>query len=165
MHDIQFLEAGKQDSARIMNLAWEIWPAWYEAIIGPEQVSYMLDRIYNPEALERQMEEGQRFFLVQSNKQDAGFLSIRQGIISRIEKLYLLPALRGLGLGKTMLRFAEDLVQKEGSSHIQLNVNRFNPSIDFYFRNGFKHLQTVDIPFGPFLLNDFILEKTLIKPL
>jgi GNAT superfamily N-acetyltransferase len=165
MHDIHFLEAGKQDSARIMNLAWEIWPAWYEAIIGPEQVSYMLDRIYNPEALERQMEEGQRFFLVQSNKQDAGFLSIRQGIISRIEKLYLLPALRGLGLGKTMLRFAEDLVQKEGSSQIQLNVNRFNPSIDFYFRNGFKHLQPVDIPFGPFLLNDFILEKTLIKPL
>jgi GNAT superfamily N-acetyltransferase len=165
MHDIQFLVAGKQDSVRIMNLAWEIWPAWYESIIGPEQVSYMLDRIYNPEALEQQMEEGQHFFLLQSDKQDAGFLSIRHGTISRIEKLYLLPALRGLGLGKTMLTFAEEAVQKEGSICLQLNVNRFNPSIDFYFRNGFEHLKTVDIPFGPFLLNDFILEKNLKKPL
>jgi hypothetical protein len=58
-----------------------------------------------------------------------------------------------------MLAEAESLAKKSGYSTLTLNVNRFNPSFHFYQQAGYLIKKQVDIPFGPFVLNDFILEK------
>ena len=161
MMKVEIKEAGKEDCQRIMDLAWKIWPEWYEDIIGPEQLSYMLDHIYNPESLAQQMENGQDFYILQADNADIGFMALRAGGSMRIEKLYLLPAFRGTGLGSRLLAFAEKKAAEKNCLRLQLNVNRFNPSLAFYKRHGFKAVENIDISFGPFFLNDFVMEKDL----
>ena len=158
---MRFIRADKIDIQRLVHLAWNIWPEWYWPVIGPEQLAYMLDAIYNPDSIESQMERGQEFFILSIGTEDAGFLSISQTGTARLEKLYLKSEYRGKGTGSMMLDFAADQVMKAGGLEIQLNVNRFNPALTFYLRNGFEILREEDIPFGPFFLNDFILFRDL----
>jgi GNAT superfamily N-acetyltransferase len=153
-----FTEAGKGEIPRIIKLAWDIWPEWYWPVIGPEQIAFMLESIYQSEALETQMENGQQFFVLSLQNRDAGFLAIRNG---KLEKLYLRPEFRGKGMGSAMLEFATQKMKEANINFMELNVNRFNPALSFYLRNGFSILREVDIPFGPFFLNDFILRKNL----
>jgi GNAT superfamily N-acetyltransferase len=162
MPDIQIQESGPGEIQAIIELAWKIWPLWYEPIIGPEQVVFMLDQIYNSNAISDQIEKGQAFYLVSLKGKNVGFFSINPGkdSICRLEKLYLLAEVKGKGIGKLMLLQAENLAAKS-SSKMQLNVNRFNPSIDFYLHQGYKIVNEVDISFGPFFLNDFVLEKEI----
>ena len=162
MPDIKIQESGSGEIPAIIDLAWKIWPLWYEPIIGPEQVVFMLDQIYNSDAISNQIEKGQAFYLVSLKGKNVGFFSINTGKDStcRLEKLYLLPELKGNGIGKFMLMQAENLAV--GSCRkMQLNVNRFNPSLEFYLHQGYKIVNEVDIPFGPFFLNDFVLGKEI----
>jgi GNAT superfamily N-acetyltransferase len=162
MPDIQIQESGSGEIQAIIELAWKIWPLWYEPIIGPEQVVFMLDQIYNSENLTSQIQNGQIFYIISLKGKKVGFFSINPGKEStcRLEKLYLLPELIGIGIGKSILMQAENLAA--GSSNkMQLNVNRFNPSLGFYLHQGYKIVSEVDIPFGPFFLNDFVLEKEI----
>jgi GNAT superfamily N-acetyltransferase len=122
----------------------------------------MLDQIYNSENLTSQIQNGQIFYIISLKGKKVGFFSINPGKEStcRLEKLYLLPELIGNGIGKSILMQAENLAA--GSSNkMQLNVNRFNPSLGFYLHQGYKIIREVDIPFGPFFLNDFVLEKEI----
>ena len=158
---MQFIRADKKDIQRIVLLAWSIWPEWYWPVIGPEQLAFMLDSIYEPGSIEKQMNEGQEFFILGKGMEDAGFLAIRPAENARLEKLYLKDEFRGKGSGTLMLDFAKEQVLKNGYRHIQLNVNRFNPALSFYLRHGFQVIREEDIPFGPFFLNDFILSLEL----
>ena len=122
----------------------------------------MLDQIYNSDAISDQIDKGQAFYLVSLKEKKVGFFSINPGKDStcRLEKLYLLPDFKGNGIGKLMLLQAENLAASS-SNKMQLNVNRFNPSLEFYLNQGYKIVSEVDIPFGPFFLNDFVLEKEI----
>ena len=42
-----------------------------------------------------------------------------------------------------------------------LNVNRHNRAFHFYKACGYQLLQEIDIPIGPFWMNDYILRKQL----
>ena len=110
-----------------------------------------------------QKTEGQLFFLAFEEEKPIGFLGIthHEGNETKINKLYLLAACRGKGYGKAMLDFAEQQASNIGCKNLILNVNRFNPALQFYTACGFVVRQTVDIPFGPFWLNDYIMEKTI----
>lgn len=163
MPDFRIVEAGQQDCSRIVALAWEIWPEWYHAIIGPEQIGYMLGQLYQPELIQNRMEKGLRYYILSKGGRDAGFFALNcsQSPVCRLENLYLTRAVRGKGFGDRMLEKISDLARKAGSSRIQCNVNRFNPATGFYFSRGFRTVEIADIPFGPFFLNDFIIEKEL----
>ena len=161
---MQFIKAEKKDIHRILLLAWDIWQEWYWPVIGPEQLAFMLDVLYNPDSIGKQMEDGQEFFILSVRNRDAGFLAIRQASIVRLEKLYLKSDYRGQGIGLFMLNFAAEQAINMGKGQMQLNVNRFNPALGFYLANGFEILRQEDIPFGPFFLNDFVLSRNLSWP-
>ena len=46
----------------VKELAYAIWPSAYAEILSKEQLVYMLDRFYNLEALQQQVENGQQFY-------------------------------------------------------------------------------------------------------
>lgn len=165
MPEPSFIPAGPKDAAVIAALAWEIWPEWYDQVIGPEQLFYMLDRLYQEEEILRRMENGVQYVIVRIKKQNAGFFAIRNagGNLCRLENLYLRKELRGMGAGKLMLDKITQMAGDAGNSLIQCNVNRFNSSLQFYLKHGFRIVEEKDIPFGPFFLNDFILELSLGK--
>ena len=165
MPDFRIAEAGPKDSGRIVQLAWEIWPEWYDQVIGPEQLSYMLNRLYQEEEILSRMGSGLQFVLVRSGKRNAGFFAIRNAgrQLCRLENLYLKKEYRGKGVGKLMLQKLAAMAEDAGNKVLQCNVNRFNASLQFYLKHGFCIAEEKDIPFGPFFLNDFILEYPLGK--
>lgn len=154
------------DPEIIQELAYQIWPAYYDAIIGPDQTEYMLRLLYNPDDLKQQQESGEMLFQVNLVKKPVGFLGLKPQNKDQIKltKLYLSEEMRGLGLGRTLLDFALNYSRENHFKWLILNVNRFNPTLNFYLRQGFTIQQQVDIPFGPFWLNDYIMEKKIEFP-
>jgi len=148
----------------IQTLAYEIWPSFYASIISFDQIEYMLRLRYSFDALLLQAQNGQEFFLAKQNGISVGFIGFTpdQKYSLKIDKLYLIEESRGKGFGKTMIRFVEERAKVLGAEVLFLNVHRFNASLQFYKKVGFEVIENVDIPFGPFWLNDFILQKKLI---
>jgi len=164
MHEVKVKTANHQDVERIIRLAWKIWPEWYGQVIGPEQVSYMLGRLYQEDAIAANMGLGRVYFLLTQAGRDAGFFAAEpnDSKVCRLENLYLRQEFRGKGLGKIMLSEVIQFAASRQCAVLQCNVNRFNPAVDFYRHAGFEIVKEADIPFGPFFLNDFIMEKKIL---
>ncbi len=138
-------------------LAHRIWRVHYPAIIGSEQVEYMLDLLYSPAALQRQFGEGQVFWLLESAGQTVGYLAVNDQGEGRyfLHKFYLDNGQRGRGLGAAAFELL--LARYPGLQTLRLTVNRQNvASINFYFKIGFVIEQCVDLPIGQgFVMADF----------
>ena len=160
---IQILPATETQLELIQDLAYAIWPSYYQNIISLDQIEYMLRELYSEDALVKQMESGQKFYLVWKGKQAIGFMGLTQKSESdlKLDKLYLLDEFRGSGFGRKMMDKAEELTRSSHCRYLILNVNRFNKSLGFYQKEGFSVREEVDIAFGPFWLNDFVMEKEI----
>lgn len=160
---IEIRPAQADELSLIQDLAYEIWPEYYTSIIALDQIEYMLRTLYSIDALEAQTKAGSLFFLIWKQNKPVGFLGIKKNTISdlHIEKLYLVSSCRGKGYGKSMLSFAREQGEKFECTHLTLNVNRFNEALWFYRAAGFTVRKEIDIPFGPYVLTDYIMEKTI----
>lgn len=165
MLEIRFAE--REDINTIGYLAHEIWPKAYAEILTPEQLSYMLDLLYKPTALNQQMNQQHVFVLAELDEEPSGFASfseIEKGIF-KLHKLYVLPGLQGKGVGRALLDFVTSECIGRGGSTLLLNVNRNNKAITFYKKEGFEVVREEDIDIGNgYQMNDFVMSKTLIRP-
>ena len=152
------------DISFIREIAFKTWPPAYEALLGREQVEYMLDLLYSVKALEDQMKNQHYFFLALKNYQPVGFTSfsnIDQGFF-KLQKLYVLTSEQKTGLGLMLLETVETVSKSMGAIQLQLNVNRKNPAKGFYERNGFVVLREDDIDIGSgYFMNDYIMQTEL----
>lgn len=157
---IQLQRAGTTDVRELEQLARVIWNEHYPAIIGQEQVDYMLNLMYSAPALLRQMEEKQQFFFITENQQHIGYVSLTDKGNGDyfLHKFYVLPDQQGKGIGKqvhdAILNYFVDL------KTITLTVNRKNyKSINFYFRVGFIIQEVKDFDIGNgYFMEDFIMK-------
>lgn len=159
--------ATHKDIKVIREIANKTWFVTYEPILGKEQPKYMFDEIYSESALLEQMQEGQTFILQYLNNEVLAFASYslksyEKELTYKLNKLYLDPSFQGGGYGKRLISEVEKHVKALGAKNLDLNVNRHNKAIDFYKKNGFTIIEEVDIPFGPYLMNDFIMRKVLV---
>lgn len=157
-------------------LAQQIWPTAYGDILRQEQISYMLNLFYSPDALMDQMKKLKHsFVLAELEEEPVGFASFgaldKKGL-HKLHKLYVLPGKQGKGLGKALLDFIieEIKLMHSGSDDqlkqqlpdpilLRLGVNRFNPALNFYERLGFAKIkeEKTDIGNG-FVMDDYIME-------
>lgn len=165
MEAIQIKEADTEDVAVIRDLAHEIWWPTYGDYIPHGQISLMLEQLYSAHALLHQMALGQHFILATLNGNPAGFASYQlkpaDPHIMRIEKLYLLPAVQGKGMGK---RLIDHVAQAAIAIHIrclELNVNRNNAARHFYEKIGFTIIAETDTPYHGYVLDDYVMQKSL----
>lgn len=153
------------DALLISELANKIWWQAYSSILSEEQISFMLNEIYNPAVLSSQINKGVLFHIVESDSKAWGFISAmpkeKQSKIYRIEKLYILKEAQGLGIGKKLISHIEEIARNRGFSTLELNVNRENPAKYFYEKEGFKIVKEIDIPYYHFTLNDYIMQKSI----
>ena len=159
------------DIPTIIRLAEATWEPTYRFIISGEQLEYMYRVIYSPAALKRQMQEQQHQFLVAYVAgEPAGFASFSpqpaeagaEGPTGfKLHKIYVLPTRQGQGLGQHLIEAVENAARTAGGHFLDLNVNRYNPAIAFYERRGFVRQREVDVPIGPYFMNDYILRKPL----
>ncbi|HTE28295.1 GNAT family N-acetyltransferase [Flavitalea sp.] len=154
-------------------LAQQIWPNAYGSILKKEQISYMLNLFYSPDALMDQMKKQKHLFvLAELEEEPVGFASfgaLDKNGLHKLHKLYILPDKQGKGLGKALLDFIIEEIKIGHSAtpgpepdkpiSLRLGVNRFNPALNFYERLGFAKIkeEKTDIGNG-FVMDDYIME-------
>ncbi|NBO58390.1 MAG: GNAT family N-acetyltransferase [Chitinophagia bacterium] len=154
----------------VRRLSDEIWKKVYPSIISMEQIEYMLELIYNEEALKKQINvQGHQFILVIDNNTPIGYASYSLKVGTddseyRLHKFYLQPEQHGKGLGKQMMNHIIHEVQQAGGNSIELNVNKYNPTLHFYKKLGFSVIseEILDIGNG-YVMDDYIMRLNPLK--
>ena len=147
-------------------LAYQIWPVTYKDILTLDQLQYMLNLIYSPASLRKQMTVSQHLFLLaELDEEPVGFASysrIDEPSTYKLQKLYVRTDIQGKGLGKALLEYVEETVKEAGGNKMHLNVNRFNKARLFYEKMGYMVIKEEDVDIGNgYLMNDFVMEKKL----
>jgi GNAT superfamily N-acetyltransferase len=157
-----------KDIPTIIKLAEATWEPTYRFIISREQIEYMYRVIYTPASLKRQMSEQQHtFLLAYVDGEPAGYASFgplpqEDGSTAyKLHKIYVLPSQQGQGLGVHLIEAVEAAARQAGGPFLELNVNRYNPAINFYERRGFQRHREEDIAIGPYFMNDYVMRKEL----
>ncbi|WP_207536371.1 GNAT family N-acetyltransferase [Desertivirga arenae] len=153
-----------EDLDTVNKLAEEIWNQAYKGILSNEQIDFMLADIYSIASLKQQIQAGAIFILAEENEESVGFASFTPNLPAyKVHKLYILSSQQGKGVGSKLLSFIENEAKGAKASFLDLNVNRNNPALNFYTRIGFEILEEVDIPYHHFVLNDYVMRKTLVE--
>lgn len=163
---ITYRKATVDDIPAIRRVACLTWPHAYADVLTGNQVSYMLDKMYDEQTLQQQMtSEGQQFFVaVNESGQVTGFAGVGPigEALYKLHKLYVLPFEQQGGQGKQLLQLAEQAALSAGASRLQLAVNRNNKAKFFYEKMGFSIAAQGDFDIGAgFFMNDYIMEKQL----
>lgn len=148
----------------ISQLAKDVWWPTYHNFLPIEQIQTMLENNYSPASIKEQIKEGHHFVMLYADSFAIGFLSFHLVAATetmRIEKLYIAPAFHGKKGGAKLLQFVTDEAKKQGATTLELNVNRHNPARYFYEKQGFSIIREADIPYGKFMLEDYIMQKPL----
>lgn len=156
--------ATEKESAIVQTIATASYNVAYIDILSRKQIDFMLKNLYSIEEILRLMQNGQDFYLILEENNTKGFLAVEEkekGVL-RIEKLYLLPVMKGKGYGKSLIDFAEKIARERNCAKLELNVNRGNNARYFYERQGFVITEEVDIPLDEFILDDYIMQKELV---
>ncbi len=158
-------QATVADVETIRQLAEDIWWPNYSSIISADQISFMLRDRYSNKAIAEQVEQAEQiYFLVFDDERAVGFAaygSTDDEAVYRLHKLYCLPSTHGKGFGKALLNHVIAETKKLGAKTLELNVHRSNPAKTFYDKMGFEIAYEIDIPMGPYFLNDYVMRKEL----
>jgi diamine N-acetyltransferase len=160
---MEIKKAGKEDIATIQELAEHIWPEAYGKIISTEQLRYMLNLIYSVTALTAQIEKGHQFILAIENNEAIGFASFSQKneiepTTFRLHKIYVLPNVPTKGIGSFLLSYVCNESIKQGATLLELNVNKYNPAMQFYLKKGFTVLRDEVIDSGEgYVMDDYVM--------
>ena len=161
-----FLTLDTPESLQIVrDIAAEVWPKTFAPILPPEQIPYMMNMMYAPEVMERELREGYRFAALLVDGAPSGYISWSpyHDDTAKLHKVYLLTSCHGKGFGRMMLDYASDVCRAAGFRRLRLNVNKHNErAIAVYLRNGFETVESVknDIG-GGFFMDDYVMEKRL----
>jgi len=158
-------KATATDIPLIRQLTFEIWPQTYSSILSKEKIDYMLDMMYSPASLQKQMEEdGCTFIIVYDDAEPVAFASYNETEpqVWKLNKIYILPSQQGKGTGRFIINYIVDEIKEQGAKALQLQVNRENKAKDFYEKLGFKIILTADFDIGNgFFMNDYVMELSL----
>lgn len=163
---IRIRPASFVDIPVIRSIAHATWPISYREMISSAQIAYMLDLMYCEGSLHEQMTaKRHRFLLAYVNEEAIGFAGFEHGYQvgrTRLHKLYVLPSSQGIGAGNLLLTHVERAAVSTRDTTLELNVNRFNPTRQWYAKRGFviERDEVIDIGQG-FVMDDHVMVKVL----
>ncbi len=156
-------KATTTDCELIHKLATIVFPATYASILTPAQIDYMMDWMYDPHNIQKQMEEeGHVYLLAYKEKNAAGYVSVQpqEENIFHLQKIYVLPQYQGEHCGSFLFKAAIQYIKSVHPAPclMELNVNRHNKAVHFYERMGMKKMREGDFPIGNgYFMNDYIM--------
>lgn len=151
------------DCSLIHSMANVVFRETYREILSPEQMDYMMEWMYSPKSLDKQITiEGQVYFIGYWEGEPCGYISIEQQEedVFHLQKIYVMPGFQGKGIGKDLFLLAISHIKSEHPTPclMELNVNRNNKAIQFYERMGMKRLREGDFDIGNgYYMNDYIM--------
>ncbi|MDO5655288.1 MAG: GNAT family N-acetyltransferase [Flavobacteriaceae bacterium] len=154
------------ETEKIIQLAAEIWPQTYAAILTPEQITYMMQMMYADEVLKLQIQNGIMFYLIYHIDQPIGFIGLeKEHKFSEdlyIHKIYIHPSQQRKGLGIKVMQEIWKIAKDLNCKSVSLNVNRNNTAKNFYEKVGFEILKEENIDIGQgFWMEDYVMQYQL----
>ena len=168
MNEVFIRIARTDDISVIHDMAEVAFRHTYREILSPEQMEYMMDWMYSPVNLSRQLDEGHVYYIAFREDVPCGYVSVQPDgvneegrLLFHLQKIYVLPSEQGTGLGRMLFDKAVSHIREQASGRpaaLELNVNRNNPSIGFYNHLGLRILRQGDFHIGHgFYMNDYIM--------
>jgi len=158
-------KATTKDIPLIRQLTFAIWPQTYSSIISKEQIDYMLEMMYSPASLQKQMEQdGCVFIIIYEDNLPVAFASYSEikPQVWKLHKIYVLASQQGKGTGKFIINYIVEEIKQQHAKALQLQVNRDNPAQHFYKKLGFTIIETPDFDIGNgYFMKDYIMELAL----
>ncbi|MBL0144465.1 MAG: GNAT family N-acetyltransferase [Chitinophagaceae bacterium] len=158
-------KASVKDIELIRQLTFSIWPDTYSNIISKEQIDYMLDMMYSPASLQKQLTEDDcTFIITYDDDKPVAFASYNEIELQvwKLNKLYILSNQQGKGIGRYMINYIVTEIQKQDAKTLQLQVNKQNPAKYFYEKIGFTVAKDFVFDIGNgFVMDDYIMELVL----
>lgn len=141
----------------VKTLAEKIWPEYYQPLIGLSQVEYMLEKIQSRQAIQSQINQGSRYYLIQERDWLMGYLAVLPKPSELfLSKLYLTAESRGKGYGRQAMEFVKETALAQNLNQITLTVHKQNPSVQAYHKMGFQIVEPVITNIGGgFVMDDF----------
>jgi diamine N-acetyltransferase len=152
----------------LAGLAYSIWNEHYPAIIGHEQVDYMVTKFQSATEIARQIQEGFAYYLIEHQDQTVGYLALAPDPLNRrlqLSKLYIDASQRGQGIGKTALGQIKKMAEEQGYETLWLTVNKYNAdAIKAYESMGFITTDSLVTDIGNgFVMDDYKMEIQILQ--
>jgi len=163
---VQLSQVAPDELPLVSEMAAKIWPDAYKGINTPGQTAYMLEIMYSPEAMKKDISDGIIYDWIHCEGEPVGFLAagpVSYGAPCFLHKCYVLTEAQGSGSGKAAIKLLFALLREAGSPLLKLRVNRKNSrAIGFYQTLGFaiEAEDVLDIG-GGFVMDDYIMAKYL----
>lgn len=145
-------------------LAREIWTVSYREMISSAQIEYMLNWMYAPATIEKEIKEGILWEFIEDDGSPIGFIAVtplKEEL--KLNKLYIDPAKQGKGIGQAALQHVIDYGKNNGFKSVYLTVNKGNvKAIKAYTNAGFvcTDSKVFDIG-GGYVMDDYIYTYVL----
>jgi GNAT superfamily N-acetyltransferase len=164
---LQIVDGMRDDIPAVRRLADVVWRTYYPGIVPLPQIDYMLALGYSDEALAKFVRDaGAGLALARVDGELSGFAAWHRAsepATTKLDKLYVLPALHGRGVGRALIGRVEAAARRDGARALILNVAKRNvKAIAAYHACGFatREPTVVDIGQG-FFMDDYIMAKPL----
>ena len=164
--EASIIKAGESDLQTIQDMAEVVFRDTYREILSEEQIEYMMDWMYSLPNLRKQLAEGHVYYMACSDGRPCGYMSIQSEgsdedntAVYHLHKIYVMPLEQGRGIGRALFDQALKHVRaSKQRCRIELNVNRNNPAVEFYRRQGMRIIRQGDFHIGRgFYMNDYIM--------
>ena len=123
-------KASVEDCGLIREMACVAFPDTYKTILSPEQLDYMMEWMYSPENLRRQMAEGHVYYIAYKDGTPCGYLSVQPEAddLYILQKIYILPRFQGVHAGSFLFRKAIEHIKQlhPAPCRMELHVNRMH---------------------------------------
>lgn len=131
---IHISKASGEDIMCIHDMAQVVFRHTYREILSPEQMEYMMDWMYSPANLQKQLDEGHVYYIAYRDGKPCGYVSVQpEGIaddgrlLFHLQKIYVLPSEQGHGLGRALFERAvahvRESVHGREVAHVQESVH------------------------------------------
>lgn len=160
---IEVKTATEADAALIEALAKEIWTQHYQSIISREQIAFMLETFQSVDAISADMRGGAVYDIALFDGEPCGYSAAAPddtGLF--LSKLYVRQSRRGRGIARAMADRIDARARDIDARRVWLKCNRRNTdSLAAYERLGFHIAYPCVTRIGAFVMDDYVLEKTL----
>jgi GNAT superfamily N-acetyltransferase len=154
----------------LLRISVETYLENYKYLWEDEGVSY-LRRFYNEDAFLTDLQNpSYSYYLIYVDGAAAGYFKTRTNSPEHtaatrsiyLEKLYILRAFTGKGLGGEVLRHIETMARTEGIKILLLQVMNCSPAKSFYLKNNFILIEQTRLTY-PFIKQEYNLILSMEK--
>lgn len=96
---IQIIKADIEDIGSIHDMAEVVFRHTYRDILSADQIDYMMDWMYSPASLKKQLAEGHVYYIAFRDSVPCGYVSVQPDVTNEegrllfhLQKIYVLPS-------------------------------------------------------------------------